>query len=1425
MTSDVRPMKWVSLHTHTTFSYADGFGPVKSHVDRCAELGMSAVAFTEHGNTSSHVQAEKSCKGTSVKPIYGCEIYMIRGDGDLSDERRKYHQILLAENEEGYQNLNRIVSVMNSPEYQFGRFPTVPMDIIFKYAKGLFATSGCADSLLSCTLLGGKNLGEQRLEYSEENYQDARRLIEQYQDAFGDRYFLEVQRFPDLQRTCVLNPAFEQLSRETGAHLVGTADVHYPLPTDNEMQKVLHATRPGTGTVAAAEAGWEYDILLTYPESDQEIYTDLRQTGLSKEAAKNAVLNAGRIASRCNVELPKNEPIKWPYPGSGMRGEEIVREAETRDGSDPRTYDSIEKYTVARLQKGWKFRLESNARMRENKQEYRDRIKYEMERIIPRGFCDYFGMLSYLVSWAKDNKIPVGPARGSAAASLVCYLLRITEVDPLQFPTMMFERFIDPKRLDLPDVDLDFADDRRDEVRQEAIRVFGADRVGNIGNFTRYKGKNSIADIAKVYQIPKFDTQIVKDLIIERSGGDSRQNDTLMDTFEMFPKAAEVLKKYPQLELATRLEGNYRGAGVHAAGLVISNAPIAETCALHTQESGGRLITAVPYDKKDAEYLGMLKADFLGLKTMGEIGIMLDILGMDLEELYQVPLDEPNVMAAFQRNDVQGIFQFEGRATRVTCDRVRPDNFMELADINALARPGPLFSGMTDHYIRVKWGEMEIERLHPIVDEYTSFTKGQIVYQEQVLGIIKDLGGFPVQRVGDIRKIISQKLGEASFNEMYEEFESGANRLHGVEPALAKRIWSFMVTSATYSFCVTGDTVLERAGKGPHCDDLEVTVEELYRQQHDRSNIPMSDKIRSGRLNILGMDDDGRIRPNCLIKIHDPVEYHCSKITTNTGRTVTFSNDHQLLTDDGYKHTMELSVGDSVIVDAGRDARTKEMREAQYKGGKERNYQIDGRTVALKEAQDQAWVRDNGCCSHCGKAGSREGHTLEFAHIMPLEHFGGKFEKYHNINNLMVLCNSCHKKYDYAIQGTRKKRWTRGRPTTIEQIVSIEDAGVQKVYDISMKGPTHNYLGNGFIHHNNIAHCVSYSMLAFWQMWLKIHDPVAFYTAKLRKIENNKQNGHKIKRIMRDSLRHGVKIGAPDLNKSTKDWEYDHYYPASKEQIAPTFDEKKQLSDNGPWLGAVLAGFTQIKGVGDSYANNILNLRDELKNGKVLVDDEGYELEDEDGNLLYETEGNGFGFTEWLDLLGAKGIGPSRLESILDFVEKDDPFELETTGYILDDYREKINRGHGDWAEALEPDMTSDEVPKDYFGYFTWIGMVKKKEFKDLMEDERARSGKSTEEILATIQDPHLVKSCTLHCYDDGDEEIYARISRWDYPDLESLLEEIEPDRDVIIIYGKRKKMFGISVAVKKIQVIDPTDDLEEIMAKAKENRAKALKG
>jgi DNA polymerase III subunit alpha len=296
-------MEYVSLHHHSTFSYGDGYGLPKEHVQFCANAGMKAMALTEHGNTSSHVQLEKAASAAGIKPIYGVEGY-IAPEG----EQRKFHQTILAMNQTGFANLNGLVS---QSWRDFYRWPTIHKDNLVEHADGLIIISGCADSELSCTLLGGKSYGDKRETYNDEQYNAAIRLIQWYQTIFGDRYYLECQRFPGLDRTCILNPAFEKLSADTGAPLVATSDCHYVYARDAEMQKILHASHRGS-TVDAVSAAWEYSITLNIPASDEQVYDDLKGTGLSDDAAEKALLNTGIIADRINVELPKVSPLRYP---------------------------------------------------------------------------------------------------------------------------------------------------------------------------------------------------------------------------------------------------------------------------------------------------------------------------------------------------------------------------------------------------------------------------------------------------------------------------------------------------------------------------------------------------------------------------------------------------------------------------------------------------------------------------------------------------------------------------------------------------------------------------------------------------------------------------------------------------------------------------------------------------------------------------------------------------------------------------------------------------------------------------------------------------------------------------------------------------------------------------------------------------------
>jgi DNA polymerase-3 subunit alpha len=1056
-------MKYVSLHHHTTYSYADGFGSPDAHFKRAADLGMSAMAVTEHGNVSSQVKASLAGEKYGLKPIYGLEAYTAPIDMRETKNTRKWHLTLLAMNEEGHFNLNQIVS--RSWAEGFYRWPTVTGNILKDHHQGLIVLSGCADSMLACNLLGGKGIetGDERR---------ARKVIENFKRLLGDRYYLETQQFPELGRTKQLNEWYEQMSKRYGIPLVATSDCHYPMPEDNGMQRILHAANRGLGTVAAADAGWEYDIRLTLPTSDKMIYERLRATGLSKSGAEQAIASTAEIAARCNVEIPKMDRVRYP----------IEQEANFREGMSH--LDMFKQW----LNDGWKYRKLDKLRGKE-KQRYMERVRYEMDLMASKDFIDYFLMLSDAVRHTKDAGIPVGPARGSAAASLVCYILRITEIDPLRYPMMMFERFIDPNRHDLPDVDLDFADEQRDYVRQHMIMRYGENRVGNIGTYTRYRGKNSLDDVARVYEIPKFEIDRAKEFLVERSGGDSRFDASLEDTVAQFPVVKEVFDKYPELYTSIELEGNLKGFGVHAAGVVVGADDLNRYCALYTRHDVGvekKTLSVLSLDKYDGEHLGVLKLDALGLTTMGMIKIALDLIDMPLEELYEIPMDDPKTLAAFKKADVIGIFQFEGRTTRMVCQEVAPENFMELADINALSRPGPLHSGQTGDYIAIKHGRGKIEHLHPFISKLTETTHGQIIYQEQILAICREIGKFPWLHAATIRKVIAQKKGEAAFNVLYEDFMKGATG-QGIDERTADMIWKKMVTAGAYAF--------------------------------------------------------------------------------------------------------------------------------------------------------------------------------------------------------------------------------------------------------------------------NIAHCISYAMLAFWCMWLKVHHPIAFYAAQLRKtpVDPKKMKHIAVMRDMSDA-RYGrdFKVYPPDLNTSSETWE---------------------RHPNGD---GVQAGFLQIKGIGGSYAKAITDAREEMG-----------------------------GFESWGDLIKVRGIGAAKMEMITAFCQKEDPFDLGKLKNGSAAIVKAIRRGQ--LGSLPLPDTLADDIPYDAKrSRHAILGTVRARNLQDMFENHRSRTGEELDP--KEVKDPHLKDSMTLYMEDESGL-MTVKVNRWLYPKLKDALWDIKLGHDFVLMRVEKKAFYGKTVHCNQMWVIDPEDD------------------
>jgi DNA polymerase-3 subunit alpha len=764
---------YVSLHHHSTYSFLDGFAMPEAHVRRCTEIGMGALALTEHGNISSHVKLERAAIAEGVKPIFGVELYMgPTAEGKKS--QRKFHLTVLAENVTGYMNLMALVS---RGWQQFYYEPTVSFQDLKEFKEGLIILSGCTGSLLACSAIGGKTIAPE-----DASYKRALGVARTFQAAFGDSYYLEVQAFPELDNVKRLNAMYERIGEELGIKLVGTGDVHYTRPTENEMQKILHNVRGGgRKTLEEMSREWGYDVPLSPPTSDTYMLRRLRAAGLSRQAAMEALYSTQEIAQRCNVLMPKMDMIQFPLPHGYSATEDLWRDW---------------------IKEGWQFR---NISGKGRVAEYRQRLLYEMKIIEDKQFIDYFLMVSDVVKFAKNNGIPVGPARGSAAASLVCYLLRITEVDPLAFPNLLFERFIEPTRKDLPDIDLDFDDRRRHEIREYLVSKYGEAQVGNIGTFTTYKSKLALDDVGRVHRIPKGQVETVKELLLERSSGDLRANATIEDTAQMFEAAAAVFEEFPNLRYAIDLEGQVKGMGVHAAGLVVGSGPLTQACATYSRVVNGREVSVLSVDKYDAEYLNVLKIDVLGLSTLGMISRCLEQIGKPLSWLYEIPLDDPKTIEGFKANDVVGVFQFDGRALRGVTAELKPDNFLEICDITALARPGPLHNGAAAEYIDVKNGRKRPRQYHPLVQDIVSYTHGQIVYQEQILRITGEVGGFDHVHRATIRKIISKKLGEQEFNRWWEQFRDGALE-RGVDESDARDIWNACITAGSYAFNVAHAT-------------------------------------------------------------------------------------------------------------------------------------------------------------------------------------------------------------------------------------------------------------------------------------------------------------------------------------------------------------------------------------------------------------------------------------------------------------------------------------------------------------------------------------------------------------------------------------------------------------------------------------------
>jgi len=760
-------MSYAGLHVHTHYSLFDGIATPQEYVDRAVALGMPAIAITDHGSLSGHREMYRAAKEAGIKPILGIEGYITKDRLLHEDKKEKNdpldlnynHLIILAKNAKGLENLNKLNELAWTEG--FYKKPRIDWTILEQYKEGLVITSGCLSGVLAKAIEAGE------LAYAKEH-------IKWCKDTFGDDYYLEVMPHNPAE----INQTILDLADEFGIKPVVTPDCHHSDPAQKEIQElklILNSYSNKTEKDATYEKSREYDNLM---DRLDYLYGADRQMSFNK----------------FEIHLLSDEEMHNAMKAQGIDREdmydatlEIVNKIEDYDIQDhidllPAQYRDPDGEIRTLAMEGL------TARGLVGNQEYLDRLDEELEIIKDKKFAPYFLVVRNMINWAKKEGIIVGPGRGSSAGSLLCYALGITDIDPI-IHGLLFFRFINPERNDFPDIDTDIQDSRRDEVKEYLVKQYR--HVASIATFLQFKDKGVVRDIARVLHIPLPEVNKVMKLI-----------DT-WDDYCNSKSTAEFREKYPEIEkYGDQLRGRIRGTGIHAAGVVTAKEPIFKYAPMETRTSPGtkERIPVVAVDMAEAERIGLIKIDALGLKTLSVLDDTIKIIkerhGIQIEPL-EIPMEDSNVYQMLSDGYTKGVFQCEATPYTNLIVKMGVKNFDELAASNALVRPGAMNTIGKD-YIARKQGRQAIGFKHKIMKDFTSDTYGCILYQEQVMLACTNLGGMTMAEADKVRKIIGKKKDAKEFDQFQDQFVQGASQYLGEEGA--RDLWHDFEAHAGYSF-------------------------------------------------------------------------------------------------------------------------------------------------------------------------------------------------------------------------------------------------------------------------------------------------------------------------------------------------------------------------------------------------------------------------------------------------------------------------------------------------------------------------------------------------------------------------------------------------------------------------------------------------
>ena len=820
---------FVHLHCHSEYSSLDGLPKIEEYLIKASEYGMKGLAITEHGNLRSMVQLYIKSQGkftfngdkydfSPIKPIVGCEFYIapidhkIKGLSEseksilkrgvasaaeykiklkeIEDERqirKRYHILVFPKNSEGLKNLLKLNHLAWKDGYYYR--PRIDLDLLKKHSEGLMITTSCIGGW--ATSLAVKN-----------KMDDAHTWCKEMKAVFNDDLYVEIQPHNiDDQR--VANLRMIDIANDLGIKIVATNDCHYLEKDDWKTHNVLLAIQ-SRKTLQANDA-WRFDDNQFYLKTKDEMVESFKKNHqISLNIIRGALENTMEIYDKSNISFSVGKK-------QGILPNVYL----------PKKFKGSKEYVISLCRDGWHWRdinkrakvyAESNGLSEpDGIKIYKDRLKMELERIFKLKFEKYFIIIYELINWARGQDIMVGPGRGSSSGSLVCYLLGITTIDPIEYD-LLFDRFLSESRMDYPDIDMDFEDERRKEVFKHLFDKYGEDYVCLVGTFGKMKGKQALQDVGRVMEIPQWETTQVTKHIIVRSAGDARASQSVEDSFNEFDVCKQYSAKYPMvLPFVKKLEGKIRQVGIHACGIQLTPMKIEELIPIEYRQTknpeeieifGSDRLKVSAIDWRDGQDLGIIKIDVLGLRTLTVIKTALKEIEKNhskIIDIEKVHLEDKVVLEGFTKGLFTGIFQFDSIGMKKTCEKLTFTQFEDVISLNALYRPGSMRSGLAQHYINRKIGKEKVESLHPIYDKITESTYGVLVYQEQLIKCFINLAGYHPGAADEIRKAVAKSFGNEFINKQKEIFINGAFE-RGLDKKKGEKLFENISFFGSYAF-------------------------------------------------------------------------------------------------------------------------------------------------------------------------------------------------------------------------------------------------------------------------------------------------------------------------------------------------------------------------------------------------------------------------------------------------------------------------------------------------------------------------------------------------------------------------------------------------------------------------------------------------